>query len=380
MADAPHTREQLLQSIADRIKDYRQGEITQRTPADVDKWVKQFRGPAQLPILAEMDHVLSRVYISRQDCEKALVLLVTSDKLALPTPIEYWRNVNFLRIQDRGESQRVMLSLFEEVLKKETGLMLGQCGSPDGPYFNLDDCIFTGTHIRWNVINWVKTDNAPKVAKIHVGILAFHKGRTEFLRDQIRQAAQNVHKDIRIEKAWWHFPPLADWRCNGETDCLDPTSFPQDDPHVQRLLTALTQYGHPARPRTIVTTTANKVFSSEEGRKGLEQEFLKAGARIKYELCPQLKENHWPLGYDVFKCVGFGSLLVTYRNCPNNCPLVLWAGAPWFPLFPRKTNTQSAVDALLADDSWPEEHLGSTASRKQDGSSDVNKDDEEIPF
>src|SRR5205823_14973302 len=107
---------------------------------------------------------------------------------------------------------------------------------------------------------------------------------------------------------------------------------------------------------------------------------LKAGARIKYELCPNLKENHWPLGYDVFKCVGFGSLLVTYRNCPNNCPLVLWAGDPWFPLSPRKTNTQSAVDALLPDEDRLEDLFGSAPSRKQDDSSGMNKDDEEIPF
>ena len=112
----------------------------------------------------------------------------------------------------------------------------------------------------------------------------------------------------------------------------------------------------------------------------LEQEFLKAGAKIKYELCPDLKENHWPLGYDVFKCVGFGSLLVTYRNCPNNCPLVLWAGAPWFPLFPRKTNTQSAIDTLSLDNGWLEELFGSASGRKQDDSSGGNKDDGETPF
>lgn len=319
----------------------------------MDRWVRQFSDSVRQSILAEMDHVLSRVYISRQQCEEALASTVTADNLALPSPGEFWRRVNFLRIQDKGESQRVMLSLFEEALKKETGLVLAACGSPDGPYFYLDDCVFTGTHIRWNVIGWVKTERAPKVAEVHILTLANHRGRIQYTKNKIQQEARSVNKDITAEK-WWRFWDLADCSCGGETDCLQPASFPQEDPHVQRLLAALAQHGHPARARTIPTTAANKVFSSEESRGVLEQEFLKTGARIKYELCPHLKENHWPLGYDVFKCVGFGSLLVTFRNCPNNCPLVLWADDPWWPLFPRKTNTQSAVDALLPDDGRPE--------------------------
>jgi hypothetical protein len=374
----PRTREQMLQSIADRIKDYRQGEIPPRTSGDVERWVRQFNEPAQQTILAEMDHVLSRVYISRQDCENALARIVTSDRLALPTPADFWRTVNFLRIQTKGESQRLMLTMFEQALKNQTGLTLADCGKPDGPYFYLDDCVFTGTHVRWNVIDWVKTDQAPKSAKVHVLALAIHRGRVQYTKNKIQHEARNVSKDITAEK-WWRFLDLADCSCGGETDCLHPTAFPQDDPHVQRLLTALREHGHPAKARTSPTTGANKVFSSEANRVVLEQEFLKAGARIKYELCPHLQDNQWPLGYDVFKCVGFGSLLVTYRNCPNNCPLALWAGDPWFPLFPRKTNTRSALDALVPDDGWLEELLGMGRSDKQ-GSSGETKDDDEIPF
>src|SRR6267142_985408 len=156
------TRDQLLQSLAARITDDRQGESPPRTPGDVDRWLRQRSEPAQQAILAEMDHVLSRVYISRQACEKALAHVVTSDTLALPSPGECWRKVNFRRIQDQGERQRVMLSLVEEALQKETGLTLTPCGSPDGPYVYLDDGVFTGTSVRWDIIAWVKTDPRPR--------------------------------------------------------------------------------------------------------------------------------------------------------------------------------------------------------------------------
>jgi hypothetical protein len=55
-------------------------------------------------------------------------------------------------------------------------------------------------------------------------------------------------------------------------------------------------------------------------------------------MCPLLKDFHRPLGLVPLQTLGFGSTIVTFRNCPNNCPLVLWAGHPWYPLFPRKNN------------------------------------------
>ena len=68
-----------------------------------------------------------------------------------------------------------------------------------------------------------------------------------------------------------------------------------------------------------------------------EQEFLKAGVRVR-TLCPYFNEYMRPLGSNLMKTLGLGSLFVTYRNCANNTPLVLWAGDPWYPLFERKTN------------------------------------------
>src|SRR5262249_25439460 len=122
--------------------------------------------------------------------------------------------------------------------------------------------------------------------------------------------------------------------------CCSRRGFPDDDPHVADLLRDLTERDYPATPRKTVTTRTNQVFSSEQGRQVLEQAFLRAGARIKYDLCPRLSEHQWPLGYDALCSPGFGSLLVTHRNCPNNCPLALWAGSPWFPLFPRRINVR----------------------------------------
>jgi hypothetical protein len=79
------------------------------------------------------------------------------------------------------------------------------------------------------------------------------------------------------------------------------------------------------------------IFTSDTSRILLEQEFLKAGVIVR-EQCPYLNSYMRPLGCSLMKTTGFGSMMVTYRNCANNTPLALWAGDPWYPLFPRKTN------------------------------------------
>jgi hypothetical protein len=89
--------------------------------------------------------------------------------------------------------------------------------------------------------------------------------------------------------------------------------------------------------RTPPGTGELKIFSSDEGRELLEQQFLAKGAYIR-TVCPILNEYQRPLGNMVLETLGFGSTIVTFRNCPNNAPLVFWAGDPWHPLFLRKTN------------------------------------------
>lgn len=85
-------------------------------------------------------------------------------------------------------------------------------------------------------------------------------------------------------------------------------------------------------------------FSSKDARNKVEQAFFKKGIEI-FNLSDNPKHTFMPMGYNLNLTLGFGSIFVTYRNVPNNCPLVLWWGDlnknypinQWLPLFPRKT-------------------------------------------
>jgi hypothetical protein len=138
----------------------------------------------------------------------------------------------------------------------------------------------------------------------------------------------------KIQFKWWRIVELEDRRTYiNSSDVLRPTQIPAD-PITQAYVQAMK---HQPVLRTPPGTGELKIFSSDEGRELLEQQFLAKGAYIR-TVCPMLNEYQRPLGNMVLETLGFGSTIVTFRNCPNNAPLVFWAGDPWHPLFLRKTN------------------------------------------
>lgn len=105
------------------------------------------------------------------------------------------------------------------------------------------------------------------------------------------------------------------------------------------------------------STHLSRFFTSQNNRKILEKEFLLAGLKIRtYSSNPSRALK--PLGFSPFEGFGFGAMVFTYRNCPNNCPLALWWGNPkaekthpfskWYPLMERKTY-ENKVDFDIMD-------------------------------
>jgi hypothetical protein len=325
------SRRELLESIAGTIADYRKGEIPAPTSGHVDTWINQFDEEVQEPMLAELDHVLKRTYFTKTTVKSFISKLVKNNKLAGDDPCSFWEDVEFLRIQERGNSQRDMLEMFDDVLEEDCGFETEDCGETPQVFLYLDDAIFSGGHVRADLGAWIESD-APDEAKVHVVTIAFHRGGQYFAKNKIKEAADAAEK--KIEVSWWRCIEIEDRKTYiYSSDVLRPTIIP-DDPLVQEYAESL---NYPVILRKPGSIGENKFFSCEEGRHLLEQELLKAGARIR-SMCPNLNVFQRPLGNMVLETLGFGSLLVTFRNCPNNCPLAFWVDDPWYPLFPRKIN------------------------------------------
>ncbi|MBS1852908.1 MAG: hypothetical protein JST79_18545 [Acidobacteria bacterium] len=328
------TKRALVQAVASKISNYRKGSIPRIDTDHVHAWIRQFEDEVRDPILRELDHVLGKTYLSRTAVKSFLKELATLDDLTSGKHKTFWRKATILNNQRAGSSQKELLALFDDILDEEHGICLKDCGDDDGVAIYIDDVVFTGGHVRGDLIDWIER-SAPRKAVIHIIVMAYHLGGQHFAGNKIAEAAEKAGK--KIELRWWSIQKIEDRKYYiNNSDVLRPVRIP-DHRLTQEYAAKLKAQGYAPVLRKPGSVGPAQFFSSDEGRHLLEQQFLIAGTEIR-EMCPLLNEYQRPLGNMVLRTLGFGALIVTFRNCANNCPLAFWAGDPWIPLFPRKTN------------------------------------------
>ncbi len=321
-------RRNLLASITNTIKDYRACEIPEPTPDHVDRWISQFDENVQLPMLRELDHVFKLTYKPKFEVKKFLETVATHEALVGNIPREFWRDARILDIQRNGRSQAEMRMLFGEILREQYGLSINHVSASDSAFIYLDDAIFTGDRVIEDLAEI--TENIPPRARLHIIVIAIHSYAKYWFHQDNRIAALSQR---RINVKFWHaisFENRRTW-CD-QSGMLVPTDILCPEEIGVRNF----------------NQRASRFFSSVKGRQLLEREFLRAGRTIR-GFASNPSQRIKPLGYSPFD-PGFGSMFVTYRNCPNNCPLALWYGnlefppshplGRWYPLFPRKIYDQ----------------------------------------
>jgi hypothetical protein len=324
-------RDLRLQAIADIAQDYRQADIGGVTPARVDQWVRQFAPQVQEPILAELEHVLRQTYFTRQYVTRFFSALLTYDRLVGTDPGGFWSSTNFLNLQTAGNSQRDLLEIFDEQLRGQFNIGLNECGGEIGRYVYIDDALYSGGRIKSDISSWISV-SAPVNATVFIITIARHTQGHFFAEKDLAKASKDAGKNIAFRWVSRYVIEDRNYYIN-VSDVLRPTHIPLD-PATQAYMQDL---GTAPSLRVPGNVGGNGFFSSETGRNLLEQEFLTMGIRIR-QMCPNLGAFQRPLGNTTHRKVGFGSTIVTFRNCANNAPLVLWVDAPWYPLFPRSTN------------------------------------------
>jgi hypothetical protein len=230
-----------------------------------------------------------------------------------------------------------MVGLFAVALQQECGLVLSKCGAAGGDYIYLDDVLFTGGRVAIDLQTWI-AKKAPANAVVHVIMMALHtSGHYYITSNRLKKVIAASGKNIKLQ--FWHSVELENQRSRRDiSDVLWPATIPTDTA-VQAYVASEKKF--PLELRKPGGELG--MFSTENGREILESEFLIAGVKIR-SLTQSPKDFIRPLGCGSFG-VGFGSLIATYRNCPNNCPLALWWGDPaatsgalhWYPLLSRKT-------------------------------------------
>ena len=331
-------RETYLESIAKTLSDFRVGELKVPTPQHVDRWISQFDETVQLPMLKEIDHVLQKSYCSKENVSAFFRNLIRSEKLAGKNYCDFWKTAHILNIQQNGHSQSEIRSLFGNLLLEECGLDINLCGIDGGPYIYIDDILFTGGRIGQDLISWMPS--APDRAVVHIIVIGAHKLGEWQCTKNLESKANANNKNITFT-IWAAMRLENRKKYKNHSDVLWPAILPEY-PLVSEYMAREAKY--PFEPRQPGGRPENQFFSNEEARQLLETQFLLAGLKIiSFSQSP--KPAMKPLGFSPFG-LGFGSTIVTYRNCPNNAPLALWWGSPempvthplgrWYPLVQRK--------------------------------------------
>jgi hypothetical protein len=303
-----------------------------------------------------MRHILAKSYFSEDYVIKELINWSVDPDLCGNDPSTFWRNAEILDIQQAGSSQKEMVAQMTRILADSLGIIKsGKSSQRGNDFIYLDDFLFSGGRLSQDVAAWIASE-APPTCNLHVVLLALHtsgssvskklvefaqsRGKTLQLRYWTRNHAQNTRASIRNSDVLWPCK-LPDDQCVNDYLTLAKKELEQHNRKLGKDFKLL------RRPNDYPSVGKLGLFSSDFSREFIEEQMLVKGCMIR-QLSKQLPEIERPLGHNFFPSFGFGGLFLTYQNCPNNCPLAWWVGDPWIPLFPRRTNRQSASQENIA--------------------------------
>lgn len=207
--------------------------------------------------------------------------------------------------------------------------------SPNGDTFvYIDDGIFSGIRFRKDLTEWLERETLPgKVRIIVVSPVIHRKGYLDAKAKLEEEAAKKGVKLTFTRK----FELVLESDPEGDIDLLWPTFNPSEVPWLAEY--HATKSTASFKPRNKNVLGRNRLYSTPERRLLLEKEFAMHGAKIALSFPKAEWNGIRPLGFNPDNAsLGFGSMVVFYRNCPNTTPLVFWADYNWEPLFPRITN------------------------------------------
>lgn len=335
--------EKLADELAKLLSDYRKPENLNPKVGNILKWVSQFSAENQSIILEEMIHVCKQRYLTEDEINEFLTGLVTNNKLTQNNP-SFWKNVSLLQIQQNGHSQRIMNEKFKQIVKKSTGIDITINDVTKEHFIHLDDFLFTGNRLKTDLSKWLET--ALQNAKLDIVYIGYYKNGQFNINKNLEA---NNPNNVKI--TFWRLMEMENNpNCQNVSETLLPTTSILELDGISDYIEI--QPGYKLRDLKQKTGgyCGKSIFSSEKNRQILEKEFTIAGLKINSSIHDSSKKKYWkPLGISSYNGLGFGAMVFSYRNCPNNTPLALWWGdwdsnVIWYPLLQRKTYALTAEE------------------------------------
>ncbi len=332
--------EELCKSIATVISNYRDGEFGIYDEEHVQRWAEQFDIDERSVVLKETNRIIKRTFISRQSFDRFVDAIISSSSVCGDNKDHYWNNVSVLNIQKKGNSQSELNDIFCSKLSMQYSID-GIINRSSNEYLYIDDFIFSGNRIFNDLSSWLR-DFAPNNCRVCIITIGWYLYGQYSLNNRLKKLIEDLGLNIKISFRSFESHRLENRRYRRDfSEVFWPTSCVEELPEVIEYLTK-NSYKPEYRNSNGIK---NEIFSRPH-REEYERIILKYGLKI-LSFSNQNNPVVKPLGYHKFNEFGFGSTVFSFRNCPNNNPLVFWWGDPrapiwhpfrkWYPLMQRDT-------------------------------------------
>jgi hypothetical protein len=342
-----------MKEIADKlletIKDYRNHDGIKLDSEHILNWAAQFGDDAEF-VLTEVSHIIPQVYISKEVAEKFLIEHIKELLKAFKYADikQFLIDTEFLDLQLPHKSQPAILEIIEKILKEQSDLSYNDYKTfPKINFVYFDDILATGSTIGKHLVEWLTIKNAAGISnadniinanyKLSINLFCFHTWGHSFQKFRLKKefgdkidSKINWVRNFEIENH-------AKWN-NQSLNIAFPTE--NQPTNVKTYLAGLsaTKYEDYAY-RKDENPTKENFFTTQENRIIYENILLQKGISIIEMIKGSVKPNLRPLGLinPNYKTYGLGTHFFTWRNIPNNSPLVFWwqvEGHNWLPLFP----------------------------------------------
>lgn len=335
--------------IAEIIKDYRNDDGIFLDADYVINWAKQFDNNAQF-MLEEISHILPQVYISKKTAEDFIDWHINAlqRKFGYSNISELLINTEFLIMQENHKSQPAILNILESLLNEKYGeSYLKYKTYPKINFVYFDDLLASGSTVGKHLLEWLNSNNSEGVKnadniikgiyRLSVNLFCYHTWGRSFQEFRLLKSFENKidkkilwFRNFEIQNhARWH---------NQSLNIAFPTE--NQPANVKSYLANLSAEKYEDYAYRKEGTPLNEIFfTSSENRIVYENILLQKGLSIIDMIKGEEKPNLRPLGLinPTYKTFGLGTHFFTWRNIPNNSPLVFWwevQGHDWQPLFP----------------------------------------------
>ncbi len=342
----------LIEQVYDKIKDFRKDEGVQITRDGIRDWALQFGDDAAF-MLAETDNILNQTYLTKEEAIELFRNYIKKhiERYHYADVVSYLKEVSFLRLQPAGKSQNVIVNMVEEIIRNDYGFeVIDYADYPKKLFIYFDDVLITGGTLLDDLAVWINSENRLALLNEHkivleVDLIVEHRFGQQMTCYRLKKQKcpgfnmSNIHI--------WHYYEVENHLklpYGYGTQRLNAVAIPVKDSlspeaiNYWENLEADRHADYAFRPES--RPAEEKYFTSPENRIKFERLLVDKGLYIISQI-QNLGSHVRPLGfiYPSYKTMGVGTLFFTWRNVPNNAPLVYWWEVPghnWKPLFPAK--------------------------------------------